>query len=495
MRYVMGNLMANHLSAEAQVASRAAIDREISVLSGVDVISDNRPEDERRRRLVTFEADPQQVEALKAELPADVIVEPEILHYLSDDVPPELSGAQFKSLPNVAGSGRSFKISVQGKSRPLDGAKATLYLQSGNVLSTVGAETGSNGECVLDHPKHYNPVSLVVTPAAGYWSKLVRGKFSNEIKVSLEPLTAILSEYWWRSVCGITTASDSGSGIKVGVIDTGCGPHPGLSHVNDEGAFLDPNWISNGGADVLRHGTHVIGTIGARKTSATSYEGIASEVELYSARVFEATGTAKQVDIIDAIEHLSLNRQVDLINMSFGATEPSLIEEDAILAARNRGTLCICAAGNDADEVRFPAGFQDTAAVSAIGQLGWGPVDSLSGQCVPFGREKLGLDLTYLANFSNFGPGIDFAAPGVGLIAPVPVRTGSSAPLAAMDGTSMAAPVVTGVLACLLSGRASYLGLPRDATRSDKALNVLKQERKDLGLAQDYQGHGLPFWR
>ena len=64
---------------------------------------------------------------------------------------------------------------------------------------------------------------------------------------------------------------------------------------------------------------------------------------------------------------------VDLINMSLGAPQGSAIERDAIQDALERGTLCICAAGNSNGPVNSQRPSLRTIAVSAIGLLGWGP--------------------------------------------------------------------------------------------------------------------------
>ena len=67
--------------------------------------------------------------------------------------------------------------------------------------------------------------------------------------------------------------------------------------------------------------------------------GIAPGVSLFNARVFcdETTG-ASQADIANALDELSRNRRVDLVNLSLGATSPSQIELDAIRDALERGT-------------------------------------------------------------------------------------------------------------------------------------------------------------
>ena len=78
-----------------------------------------------------------------------------------------------------------------------------------------------------------------------------------------------------------------GRGIRVGVVDTGAGPHPCLQHIASVGAFLGGNSLPPGlGADVGEHGSHVSGTIGARPAETGHYAGIAPGCDLLTARVF-----------------------------------------------------------------------------------------------------------------------------------------------------------------------------------------------------------------
>jgi subtilisin len=236
----------------------------------------------------------------------------------------------------------------------------------------------------------------------------------------------------------------------------------------------------------------VCGIIGARPVSPGHYGGIAPGVDLYVARVFPPDGGANQGDIVLAIDALSRTHQVDLINMSLGAEQGSQIERDAIQDALERGTLCICAAGNSSGAVGYPAAFSETVAISALGLLGWAPEGTSSAGRLPEEPEKFGDEGLFLANFSCFGPEISATAPGVGYISTVPARHGLSAPYAAMDGTSMASPAACGALAALLSQDTDYQTMPRDQTRAEMARTILRRRCRDIGLEPDYQGRGVP---
>jgi len=281
--------------------------------------------------------------------------------------------------------------------------------------------------------------------------------------------------------------------VRVGVIDTGLGPHPNLAHANVQGAYIDGQFDPDGGADVDSHGTHVAGIIGARPNNQGEYAGLAPGVDLYTVRVFPPGQGANQGDIVNAIDHLSIVNSCDLINLSLGSSVGSDIEHDAIIDAIERGTLCICAAANDGIQpIDFPARFEETVGISAIGLEGWGPDGSISSLNYPSEFEKFGYDNYYLASFSNFGPDLSGAGGGVGIISTVPERYGYVGPYAVMDGTSMASPAACGALAAYLSRNQDYLAMPRDITRAQRANDMFRAGARDLGLDSIYQGVGSP---
>jgi subtilisin len=355
------------------------------------------------------------------------------------------------------------------------------------------ATTNEQGEVRFEFSDFWSASAVVAVPAGGFWPMILRGP-SNPVVFDCPPLPDAREHLgWWHHRLGSSSYDEArGAGIRVGVIDTGVGPHPYLAHVEDLGAFIEGAFIPDGGADVDSHGSHVCGTIGARPTSASDYAGIAPGLQLFSARVFPANGGANQLDIVNAIDELSGKREVDLINMSLGAAQGSEIERDAILDALERGTLCVCAAGNSNGTVEFPAAFPETIAISAIGLLGWGPPGSMPSTRLPLEVARFGDGNLFHANFSCFGAPLVAAGPGVGIISTVPARFGLTKPYASMDGTSMASPAVCGILAAILSNSSAYKVLPRNDARSAMALQLLQQTCQSIGLDSRFQGRGMP---
>ena len=226
---------------------------------------------------------------------------------------------------------------------------------------------------------------------------------------------------------------------------------------------------------------------------------MAPDCSLFHARVFKGEGEQDgptNADLINAIDALSRDHQCDLINMSLGGGEPTQAEEDAIRDAAERGTLCICSAGNDDGPIEFPGAYPECSAVSAIGLLGAAPPGSFSFGNKPQDPDKLGTDNLFLAAFSCFADGPDQAlaccAPGVGIVSTVPDKDGQRGLYMEMDGTSMASPAACGALAVILGQDNDYQALPRDITRSNAARMALTQHCRSIGLDISFEGRGLP---
>jgi subtilisin family serine protease len=308
---------------------------------------------------------------------------------------------------------------------------------------------------------------------------------------------------WWHNVLGLGRyAADLGTGIRVGIIDTGIGPHPYLAHAKQAGAIVEGIFDPSASAttDVAEHGTHVAGIIGARPQDTNDFAGIAPGAELVALRVYPGGGApgaeagfATNGDISQAITRLSAAEECDIINLSSGGLLRSEIENDRITAAFNRGTLMVCSAGNGGGPpVLFPAADPNVIGVSAMGILNCAPALALDALSLPTQPDRFTNAGAYLAAFSSFGPEIKCIAPGVGIISTVPSAGASAPAYLAGSGTSMSAPVLTGTLAALLSRDSVYKSLPRTRERAFWAWNALARTLRPLGLAFPYQGFGLP---
>ena len=235
------------------------------------------------------------------------------------------------------------------------------------------------------------------------------------------------------------------SSVVVAVIDSGVDyDHPDLSaniwvNTNEiagngldddgNGKFEDIRgwdfaYEDNDPMDVIGHGTHVAGTIGAVGDNALGVTGLCWEAKIMALRAFDDDGNTTVAATIEAMEYARLNG-AKIVNASYADREFSQAEKDMIAQLNSDGILFVAAAGNegvDSDQTpSYPAGYHlpNIIAVAAS-------------------NENDGL-----ASFSNFGlVNVHVAAPGDGVFSTYPDDGYGSS-----SGTSMAAPHVSGLAA------------------------------------------------
>lgn len=184
------------------------------------------------------------------------------------------------------------------------------------------------------------------------------------------------------------------------------------------------------------HGTHVAGIVGAIRNNGIGMDGIA-DVKLMIIRTVPM-GDERDKDVANAIRYATENG-ADIINMSFGKGFSPQKEyvDSAIEFADSDGVLLIHGAGNDGENVDTTANFPSRNFENGgfaknfmnIGASSWE-----QGEAVP-------------AVFSNYGVvEVDLFAPGVSIYSTYPDDEYED-----NDGTSMAAPVVSGVAALIMS--------------------------------------------
>ena len=225
----------------------------------------------------------------------------------------------------------------------------------------------------------------------------------------------------------------------------------------------------------------------------SGFWGIAPARRILAGNVYGDNPHASQVDLANGILTLAEDHKVDLINLSQGSPIRSLILLDAIQQALDVGCLCICAVGNSQGAVQWPARARSCVAVSAVGRHRSAPSRTRSAK-VSITSRNVGQDL-FFASFSCYGDEVDCCGPGVGVISTVPQLPGLHGHFwAPMDGTSMAAPSVCGLLAALLSRSRKYRSSPRTRDRAKLARRLLQKScRRQIGLEQICQGDGMPF--
>ena len=264
----------------------------------------------------------------------------------------------------------------------------------------------------------------------------------------------------------LTQGSDQ---VIVAVVDTGVLlDHPDLSgqlvagydFIRDpararDGDGIDPDPNDAGdlgfGGSSSFHGTHVAGTIAAHSDNGDGVAGIAWQARIMPLRALGVDG-GTSYDVIQSVRYaagLSNDsntvppQRADIINLSLGSNSSSQAEQNTIDQVRAAGVIVVAAAGNDASSnPSFPAAYAGVVSVAAT----------------TITRTR--------APYSNFGPSIDVAAPGGnsatdvngdgigdGVVSTIGDDTGGVVTFgyAALTGTSMATPHVSGVAALMKS--------------------------------------------
>ena len=238
-------------------------------------------------------------------------------------------------------------------------------------------------------------------------------------------------EQWGLTKAGVPEAWNlgaAGQGITIAVVDTGVNiNHPDLKNnivagynaINQTGGLSAAN--DNNG-----HGTHVAG-IAAAALNGSGIVGVAYQAKIMPVKAMDRDGEGYDDVIADGIVWAA-DHGARIINLSLGSGDRSQVLADAVSYAAGRGAIIVAASGNydpaaQTDPgVTYPAADPQVLAVTAT--------DSND----------------QVADFSATGPQVALAAPGVDI-----VSDWLSARYAAMDGTSMAAPFVSGEAALIWS--------------------------------------------
>lgn len=223
----------------------------------------------------------------------------------------------------------------------------------------------------------------------------------------------------------------------------------------------------------VMHGTHVAGIAAAVPDNLLGATGAGYNANIVPAKVpvqFDIEGSvpvdARWVaNTVSALSYLSKVSGLSVINISLGSTTPHPALESAIAAARGKGITIVAAAGNEqngpfANQAVYPASYPG---VVAVANSTWKPTNEIHPA-------------------SQQGSWVDIAAPGTDILAPwdnddpeVQDGTGPGRNFAIRTGTSMSAPLVSGLVALMKSARP-------DLT-PDEVEALIKQTALDLGSA------------
>ena len=209
---------------------------------------------------------------------------------------------------------------------------------------------------------------------------------------------------------------DWGQGMTIALLDTGVNSHGALdsSSISQIGLISDEN---TEGSEYQGHGTAI-----ASLLVGNTGIGIAPSAELLSIQVMDSDGLGDSFTLAEGILQ-AVDAGGNIISMSLGSYGYTSVLENAVDYAVANDVILVASAGNDGmNATPYPARFDDVIGVAAI--------DAENQR----------------AEFSNYSPSIDVAAPGVEVLA-----AWGEEDWIRFSGTSAAVPFVAGAIAATMS--------------------------------------------
>jgi len=229
---------------------------------------------------------------------------------------------------------------------------------------------------------------------------------------------------------------------------------PGYDFVNDDDHPNDDNG----------HGTHVTGTIAQSTNNRLGVAGVAFGCSIMPVKIIDANGLGDHFTIARGI-YFAIDHGARVINLSLGGRDSSITLEDALKTAYQRGVTVVCSAGNEyqnGNPAIYPAAYDS--------------------YCIAVGATRYD---NRRAPYSSAGPHLDVMAPGGDMTVDqnadgypdgIVQQTFFIEPTAFayyfLQGTSMAAPHVSGLAGLLISHGVAGPNIVRQA---------IERTAKDLG--------------
>jgi subtilisin family serine protease len=423
-----------------------------------------------RRLREALRLEPLEARQLLAANPFADFVSPETREHVPDELLVQYA-------PQALASPRQLS-SLPGEMRVVETIHTRMMQEKGmGALQRITLGAGINMQSAMQAMRE-DPNVLYVEPNYIYRPAVVSndplyangslwGMYSNDSPSSIGPTVTTnvfgsqAEKAWNENITGR-------SSVIVGVIDEGIQfNHPDLIDNmwvnpfeiagdgidNDGNGYVDDirgwdfvsndNSVFDAGQDA--HGTHVAGTIGATGGNGIGVAGVAWDVSMIALKFLGPSGgtTANAVRALDYLTDLKTRHGLNIVasNNSWGGGGYSQSLHNAILRSAKQDILFVAAAGNSSlnndASASFPANYNTTVGTSTESAATYDAVISVAA-ITSSGA---------LSSFSNYGSAtVDIGAPGSGIVSTVPNNS-----YASFNGTSMAAPHVTGAVALYAS--------------------------------------------
>ena len=359
--------------------------------------------------------------------------------------------AELLSVANVTGIHENVEIETLGAAEPIDSgpAQAVDFEPTEAAASEPTITSGSSATQIGAEPSGSYTSGLRLVDAPTAWERF----------------------------------DTQGAGATVAVIDTGVDPaHQDIELAGwaefDENGTVVSNDLADA-TDPEGHGTHVAGTVAGGDATGT-HIGVAPDAELHGLNTFGEDGTATFAGVLAAMEYGTVQSDADVLQMSLGASGTFRGFIAPVRNARATGTIVVAAAGNEGpDTSSAPGNVYDALSVGAVDE---------SREVAPFSSGQpinaTAAYGTYPDDWPEHYVVPDVTAPGVAVIS---AEAGTVDGYVRLQGTSMAAPHVSGIAALAVAatdGRVNDSAL--QSAIVDTAVHPANATEPD-----DRHGHGV----